>query len=334
MKKILYLLVLSSVIISFTGCGDERKNETTTTNNQNEAETGYYSTLDDSQKSYMEKLGFTEESVNDISYEALNYYFIGTGMELYNKTSGVETNGVEYNYPNSVKQEDYGKYYSELESNNTTKITLTEAVKLRKKDAAMTLEDFLPYSFVKLEKEAGVTHFMFPIDGYDDLYVRVNVQENSDGKIKMYVPYIDYRKNIENEDSEGYTFSILYNMATLEAFLNDEPKYSLENKVIVNIHPDTITSTSVVVEIQNWTSEDLKLDESFSLYKLEDNEATKVSGFDAADEGEVKGKEFSVIPVHFFTDDSKLEPGDYSLVFGRNELGYVTKELRFTVGDK
>lgn len=148
------LTLFSLSLVAFSGC--KKDENTTETKNQNEFETGFYSQLDEEQKNYMERLEYNEASVNDISYDALNYYFIGTGLELYNKTSGVETKGVEYKYPQSVSEEEYGKYYRELTSTTTNQITLEDAVNIRNKDEAMTVEDFLLYSFVKLNKEEGL----------------------------------------------------------------------------------------------------------------------------------------------------------------------------------
>lgn len=56
--------------------------------------------------------------------ESINWNLLGTGLELYNKTSGVEVNGVEYIADNSY---DYQK------SNDIDrKITFDEAVKIPK----------------------------------------------------------------------------------------------------------------------------------------------------------------------------------------------------------
>lgn len=87
MKK--YCVILLAVLaIVFTSC---TKNNTNT--GGGEETTPILDILSDEQIEYLtEKLLFTVDAISDMSYEGVNYQLLGTGLELYNPTSGIEVN--------------------------------------------------------------------------------------------------------------------------------------------------------------------------------------------------------------------------------------------------
>ena len=91
MKKYCVILLAFFALV-FTACA---KNGT---NTDGKAETTpILDILSDEQIEYLtEKLLFTMDAISDMSYEGVNYQLLGTGLELYNPTSGIEVNGLDY----------------------------------------------------------------------------------------------------------------------------------------------------------------------------------------------------------------------------------------------
>ena len=87
-------ICLAAVIVS--GCSDKGKSQ------KDSNPSGQDFVLTEEQKNYLsDKKGIGTAALELMNKESINWNLLGTGFELYNKTSGVETNGVEYIADNS-----------------------------------------------------------------------------------------------------------------------------------------------------------------------------------------------------------------------------------------
>ncbi|MBD5157417.1 MAG: hypothetical protein HDT13_07280 [Butyrivibrio sp.] len=164
MKK--YCVILLAVLaIVFTSC---TKNNTNT--GGGEETTPILDILSDEQIEYLtEKLLFTMDAISDMSYEGVNYQLLGTGLELYNPTSGIEVNGLDYTLD---KEPDY----ENIKSGSDRRITYDEAYSIRLKENDMRAEDFLEYEFICESEKENVYMFFIPLEDYEDTYVRFSVR--------------------------------------------------------------------------------------------------------------------------------------------------------------
>lgn len=91
MKKSIIFIAAIIFAICFTACGNsgEKNTQTETTTNGIK--------LTEEQLEYLKKLRSDITGIEYVSEEDLNRMLLGTGMEIYNPSSGVEVFGLEYN---------------------------------------------------------------------------------------------------------------------------------------------------------------------------------------------------------------------------------------------
>lgn len=91
MKKSIIFIAAIIFAICFTACGNsgEKNIQTETTTNGIK--------LTEQQLEYLKKLRSDITGIEYVSEEDLNRMLLGTGMEIYNPSSGVEVFGLEYN---------------------------------------------------------------------------------------------------------------------------------------------------------------------------------------------------------------------------------------------
>lgn len=91
MKKSIIFIAAIIFAICFTACGNsgEKNTQTETTTNGIK--------LTEQQLEYLKKLRSDITGIEYVSEEDLNRMLLGTGMEIYNPSSGVEVFGLEYN---------------------------------------------------------------------------------------------------------------------------------------------------------------------------------------------------------------------------------------------
>lgn len=300
MKKYCLILLVFLALVFITACA---KNGT---NTSGEAETTpILDILSEEQIKYLtEKLFFTTDIISDMSYEGVNYHLLGTGLELYNPTSGVEINGVDY-----MANEELD--YKNLKSESDRKITYDEAYAIRLKEKEMRAEDFLKYEFICNSDKENVYRFFIPLEDYDDTYVSFSVR--MDGRnIHMSTPYFFYTKSLSN----GSTFSILYDTLLFKDYFKDN-KHTNEGKVLIGIRYNSATPTSIVLEAYNYTQKKFKCSKSFDIYKGEGVDKELLEEFSVkTKEKHTQDKRTSASIYLTFGSDKGLEPGIYTIVFG------------------
>ena len=128
-----------------------------------------------------------------VSEEDLNRMLLGTGMEIYNPSSGVEVFGLEYNKKSGFD------YLAASDSNK--KMTLSDVRKFRNKEKEMRIEDLTEYAYTVSEKtlnNSGEKSIIYeldaPITDYENTYMKIWF-EIKDDKIKMQVPQLIYRND-------------------------------------------------------------------------------------------------------------------------------------------
>ena len=167
-------ICLAAVIIS--GCSDKGKSQ------KDSNPSGQDFVLTEEQKNYLsDKKGIGTAALELMNKESINWNLLGTGFELYNKTSGVETNGVEYIADTSY---DY-QHRNALDR----KITFDEAVSFRNEDTKMRIEALSGYRY-EINEAEEYRKLQAPISGYDDTYLTIFFKV-SDNKVFMKVPYIE-----------------------------------------------------------------------------------------------------------------------------------------------
>lgn len=109
-------ICLAAVIIS--GCSDKGKGQ------KDSNPSGQDFVLTEEQKNYLsDKKGIGTAALELMNKESVNWNLLGTGFELYNKTSGVEINGVEYIVDNSY---DYQKAMTLIGKSHLMKLSVSE----------------------------------------------------------------------------------------------------------------------------------------------------------------------------------------------------------------
>lgn len=243
----------------------------------------------------------TEDSIALMDYEAINWYLLGTGMELYNKSSGVEVNGITY-------KNESGTDYINAVSESEEPITLDEVYAIRDKEADIRLEDFMKYSF------------------------EIKVINAEDGTYAMYVPVKDYENTYvvtafkELDDGTEIVFSIDYDKALFDTFY-ENGDYSIDGKLFYGIQYSSVTDKSLVLQVFNNTDEEVSIGKGFKIYKLNGTDKELV----VEDEHEigqaVSKSSWGTRPISF-GEGKTLSAGSYIIEFGDDKTG---GELEFEV---
>ena len=152
MNRIKTIGAVALAAVMLTACA---KTATTDNGAQNETKAAAVE-LSAEQLDYLTtQAGLTEDSIALMDYEAINWHLLGTGMELYNKSSGVEVNGITY-------KNESGTDYINAVSESEEPITLDEVYAIRDKEADIRLEDFMKYSFeIKVINAEDGTYAMY-----------------------------------------------------------------------------------------------------------------------------------------------------------------------------
>ena len=299
MKK--YCVILLAVLaIVFTSC---TKNNTNT--GGGEETTPILDILSDEQIEYLtEKLLFTMDAISDMSYEGVNYQLLGTGLELYNPTSGIEVNGLDYTLD---KEPDY----EDIKSESDRRITYDEAYAIRLKENDMRAEDFLEYEFICKSDKENVYQFFIPLEDYGATYVSFWVR--TEGlNIHMSTPYFFYSETL----SWGNAFSILYDTLEFKNFFMNN-KHSNNGSLLIGIRYNSVTPTSMALEVHNYTLKKFKCNKSFDIYKGEGSDKELLKEFSVkTKEKHTQDKKTSTSIYLTFGSDKGLEPGIYTIVFG------------------
>ena len=88
MKKLLITVVLCCLALTLCSCSKK---------NDESAKDDVLKILSEEQKKYLnEEAGYTDDALKYMTKETINYYLLGSGLELYNKTKGVEKYGLTY----------------------------------------------------------------------------------------------------------------------------------------------------------------------------------------------------------------------------------------------
>ena len=257
MKKSIIFIAAIIFAICFTACGNsgEKNTQTETTTNGIK--------LTEQQLEYLKKLRSDITGIEYVSEEDLNRMLLGTGMELYNPSSGVEVFGLEYNKKSGFD------YLAASDSNK--KMTLSDVRKFRNKEKEMRIEDLTEYAYTVSEKtlnNSGEKSIIYeldaPITDYENTYMKIWF-EIKDDKIKMQVPQLIYRNEA---DGKTTAFSINYNPMPIESFFENND-YSFENKMIVSVQYSSPRKKSIVLNAINWTDYDYHFNGTCDIYKAD-----------------------------------------------------------------
>lgn len=275
------------------------------------------SILTEEQKAYLAEYELIdEERLKDYSYEGINWNLMGTGMELYNPTSGVEKFGVTYETTEEISEK----------SDSEQLITYEELFAIRLKDEEMRLDDFMVYKYEVIENEynpeTGVMRL--PLDGYENMYVDIIFSWIDDKHIKMKEPYIRHDK----KGSSDSVFSVLRGQALFQIYSEIEPKYTMVGKPLIYIEYGSVTENKFAVEVTNSTEIDLNWDKSYELYEIVNGDEKLITSF--------KGKKTKCSYIFAYTDYITLPDGielkentQYLLKYGKNKTGYIYGEIIF-----
>lgn len=261
--------------------------------------------------------GLTEDSIALMDYEAINWHLLGTGMELYNKSSGVEVNGITY-------KNESGTDYINAVSESEEPITLDEVYAIRDKEADIRLEDFMKYSFeIKVINAEDGTYAMYvPVKDYENTYVVTAFKESDDGTVKLKVPFLSY----VSSDGTNNTFSIDYDKALFDTFY-ENGDYSIDGKLFYGIQYSSVTDKSLVLQVFNNIDEEVSIGKGFKIYKLNGTDKELV----VEDEHEigqaVSKSSWGTRPISF-GEGKTLSAGSYIIEFGDDKTG---GELEFEV---
>lgn len=321
MKKF-YLLILMIIPLMLTACGKNVSDETGTKETESDGSSILHSLTKEQLNYLTESEQLSEDAIALMDYESVNWYFLGTGMELYNQSSGVEKNGVTYDCEEGVD-------YTNSESVNDKKITLEELYNIRCKEDKMRLEDFMEYEFLIKAIDADNNRYSMqvPLEEYQNTYAEINYKIKDDNTIYMRAPVLSYHVS----DTESKTFSIYYDKATYTAFF-ENGDYSYDNKLYFGIQHSSVTGKSLVLQIFNNTEDEYSLNDSFEIYKITDGEKEllKDYSYTTEDVTQIKKQTWSIHPVKF-PSETKLDKGEYVIVFGSNDDDSVDVELEFNV---
>ncbi len=319
MKRLLLMAVLVLSVI-----GVSCKRNTTDAAPAKADSTFDVSTLTQEQLDYLtNKVGVPENTIANASYEGINLYLLGSGLELYNQTSGVEKNGIVYTTDNADR-------LTGGSNESNPEITMEEAYEIRDKDKDIRLEDFLEYRYeIKTIDEAKNTYNMLaPITGYENTYIRV-VYKLTGNEVDMVTPLMYYQENQES----GMLFSLYYDKAEIAAFF-DNGDYSYDGKVICAVQYTSVTPQSLVIEINNYSEEQYIYNGSYVLSRLDvtTGDMVEIASYKSDEDVTVDGHFLDIEPVSF-GDAAPLSAGSYQIAFGKDGKGYLSGKLDFELSD-
>ena len=323
MKKSKIFIVAIIFAICFTACGNsgEKNTQTETTTNGIK--------LTEEQLEYLKKLRSDITGIEYVSEEDLNRMLLGTGMEIYNPSSGVEVFGLEYNKKSGFD------YLAASDSNK--KMTLSDVRKFRNKEKEMRIEDLTEYAYTVSEKtlnNSGEKSIIYeldaPITDYENTYMKIWF-EIKDDKIKMQVPQLIYRNEA---DGKTTAFSINYNPMPIESFFENND-YSFENKMIVSVQYSSPRKKSIVLNAINWTDYDYHFNGTCDIYK-EDKDGNKkekatTGTYEAMTIGGRNNDKYTGWNYLDITFEDELPSGDYIIEVKTDGKNKFTKDLSFTI---
>lgn len=324
MKKMAIVLVVISFAICFTACGnvDLKNTQIETTTNGIK--------LTEEQLEYLKNLNGDITGIEYVSEEGLNRMLLGTGMELYNPSSGVEVFGLEYDKKSGF---DYL-----AASDSDKKMTLSDVRKFRNKEKEMRIEDLTEYAYTVSEKilnNSGEKSIIYeldaPITDYENTYMKIWF-EIKDDKIKMQAPQLVYKNEA---DGKTTAFSINYNPMPIETFFENND-YSFENKMIVSVQYSSPRKKSIVLNAINWTDYDYHFSGICDIYKADSdgNKKEKVTTGAYATRtvaGNKYGKGYYGWQYFDVTFEDELPSGDYIIEVETDGENKFTKDLSFTI---
>lgn len=323
MKKSIIFIAAIIFAICFTACGNrgEKNTQTETTTNGIK--------LTEEQLEYLKKLRSDITGIEYVSEEDLNRMLLGTGMEIYNPSSGVEVFGLEYNKKSGFD------YLAASDSNK--KMTLSDVRKFRNKEKEMRIEDLTEYAYTVSEKtlnNSGEKSIIYeldaPITDYENTYMKIWF-EIKDDKIKMQVPQLIYRNEA---DGKTTAFSINYNPMPIESFFENND-YSFENKMIVSVQYSSPRKKSIVLNAINWTDYDYHFNGTCDIYK-EDKDGNKkekatTGTYEAMTIGGRNNDKYTGWNYLDITFEDELPSGDYIIEVETDGKNKFTKDLSFTI---
>lgn len=289
MRKIILMIVAVFILTACSNSNSSRE-ETTT-----EYEKISMDILSEEQIKYLtEEAGYTTDSISNMSYEGVNWHLLGTGLELYNPSSGVEKDGIVYNADIDF---DYTS-----DSDSEKKITMDEVYAIRAKEKNIRVEDMEGYLYDVEMQETGYYKLYAPIDEYVETYLVMAYRINNDGTIKMLVPHFAC-----GEDKS--LFSIYYDQTMFNAY-NEYGEDAYEDKVYFGIQYSSVTSKSLVLQLFNYKETDYSYKGKLVIYDENNEECMKIDA-----DYSVKLKTSSIFSVKF---DKELEKGKYTIIIGED----------------
>lgn len=323
MKKSIIFIAAIIFAICFTACGNsgEKNTQTETTTNGIK--------LTEEQLEYLKKLRSDITGIEYVSEEGLNRMLLGTGMELYNPSSGVEVFGLEYNKKSGFD------YLAASDSNK--KMTLSDVRKFRNKEKEMRIEDLTEYAYTVSEQtlnNSGEKSIIYeldaPITDYENTYMKIWF-EIKDDKIKMQVPQLIYRNEA---DGKTTAFSINYNPMPIESFFENND-YSFENKMIVSVQYSSPRKKSIVLNAINWTDYDYHFNGTCDIYKADKDcnkkEKATTGTYEAMTIGGRNNDKYTGWNYLDITFEDELPSGDYIIEVKTDGKNKFTKDLSFTI---
>ena len=323
MKKSIIFIAALIFAICFTACGNsgEKNTQTETTTNGIK--------LTEEQLEYLKKLRSDITGIEYVSEEGLNRMLLGTGMELYNPSSGVEVFGLEYNKKSGFD------YLAASDSNK--KMTLSDVRKFRNKEKEMRIEDLTEYAYTVSEQtlnNSGEKSIIYeldaPITDYENTYMKIWF-EIKDDKIKMQVPQLIYRNEA---DGKTTAFSINYNPMPIESFFENND-YSFENKMIVSVQYSSPRKKSIVLNAINWTDYDYHFNGTCDIYKADKDcnkkEKATTGTYEAMTIGGRNNDKYTGWNYLDITFEDELPSGDYIIEVKTDGKNKFTKDLSFTI---
>ena len=300
MKSKITILLILVFCLSLTGCElIKPSHKKTSSYNESRIEYNVSQSLTDEQLNYLiDELYISEDGLEYYDYESLNWELMGSGYELYNKTSGIEIYGLDYETDNS-------EYLAFPECVTNEKITLEEAVSIRNKDTDMKVEDFLKYKF-QFDQYEDHDRIKLPVESYDDVYVRFTYTLDGNN-VHMSTPYLECKTGMD------IMYSLFADMEEFEMFYangNKEP----EDTYILTLN-NTLTAKSMVLICTNPSDKDFSCDDAYAIYK--GNDITGELYYENRNEGEytLDAHRYGIYQI-VFGDAGITEPGTYTIDFG------------------
>lgn len=321
-KSIIFIAAIISAVC-FTACGNADLKNTqieTTTNGIK---------LTEEQLEYLKNLNGDITGIEYLSEEGLNRMLLGTGMELYNPSSGVEVFGLEYDKKSGF---DYL-----AASDSDKKMTLSDVRKFRNKEKEMRIEDLTEYAYTVSEKilnNSGEKSIIYELDApvadYENTYMKIWF-EIKDDKINMQAPQLVYKNEA---DGKTTAFSINYNPMPIETFFENND-YSFENKMIVSVQYSSPRKKSIVLNAINWTDYDYHFSGTCDIYKADSdgNKKEKVTTgtYATMTVGGNNSERYTGWQYFDVTFEDELPSGDYIIEVEADGENKLVKDLHFTI---